>query len=98
MQNVPLTMRITMRIFMRMKPIYDTNAPKKPTNLSINSDLLRQAKAMGLALSSEMEHRLIELIRERRRQEWEIEVREQVDIYNASVEQHGVFSDSVRAF
>ncbi len=91
-------MRNSMRIFMRMIPIYDTNAPKKPTNLSINSDLLRQAKELGIGLSSELEARLIERLAERRRQEWEVEVREQVDIYNASVEQNGVFSDGVRGF
>jgi antitoxin CcdA len=98
MQNEDLSVRIYMRIFMRMKPIYDTNAPKKPTNLSINSDLLRQAKELGIGLSAELEARLIERLAERRRQEWEVQVREQVDIYNASVEQYGVFSDGVRGF
>ncbi len=28
-----------------MRKIYDTNAPKKPANLSINSDLLNEAKS-----------------------------------------------------
>lgn len=93
-----LIMRMNMRIFMRMKPIYDTNAPKKPTNLSINSDLLRQAKELGIGLSAELEARLIERLAERRRQEWEVEVREQIDAYNTSVEQNGVFSDGVRGF
>jgi len=93
-----LLMRMIMRIFMRMKPMYDTNAPKKPTNLSINSDLLRQAKELGIGLSAELEARLIERLAERRRQEWEVEVRVQIDAYNASVEQNGVFSDGVRGF
>jgi antitoxin CcdA len=91
-------MRMMMRIFMRMKPIYDEKAPKKATNLSINSDLLRQARALGIGLSAELEARLIEVLAERRRREWETEVREQVNIYNASVEQHGAFSDGLRGF
>jgi antitoxin CcdA len=91
-------MRMIMRIFMRMNPVYDSNAPKKPANLSINSDLLRQAKELGIGLSAELEARLIEILSERRRREWEAEVREQVDAYNASVVQHGAFSDVVRGF
>jgi antitoxin CcdA len=91
-------MRMIMRIFMRMKPIYDETAPKKPVNLSVNSDLLRQAKELGIGLSAELESRLIERLTERRRREWETEVREQVDAYNASVDRHGVFSDGVRGF
>ena len=91
-------MRMIMRIFMRMNPVYDSNAPKKPANLSINSDLLRQARALGIGLSAELEARLIEVLAERRRREWETEVREQVNIYNASVEQHGAFSDGLRGF
>ena len=93
-----LNVRNIMRIFMRMKPIYDEKAPKKATNLSINSDLLRQARALGIGLSAELEARLIELLAERRRREWETEVREQVDAYNASVQQHGAFSDGLRGF
>lgn len=93
-----MRMRTIIRIFMRMKAIYDASAPKKPVNLSINSDLLRQAKELGLVLSAELEARLIELLSERRRREWEAEVREQVDAYNASVVQHGAFSDGVRGF
>ena len=87
-----------MRILMRMKTIYDEKAPKKATNLSINSDLLRQARTLGIGLSAELEARLIELLAERRRREWETEVREQVDTYNASVQQHGAFSDGLRGF
>ncbi len=98
MQYEFLTIRMMMRILMRMKSIYDETAPKKATNLSINSDLLRQARALGIGLSAELETRLIELLVERRRREWEIEVREQVDAYNASVQQHGAFSDGLRGF
>ena len=31
-----------------MKNIYDTSAPKKPTNVSINSELLRKAKEFDI--------------------------------------------------
>lgn len=38
-----------------MHAIYDENAIKKASNLSINSDLLRQAKALNINLSATLE-------------------------------------------
>jgi len=49
---------------------YNPDAPKKSVNLSINSDLLRQAKSYNINLSQTLEQRLIELERESHRQEW----------------------------
>lgn len=31
-----------------MPPLYDRNAPKKPTHLSINSDLLKKARELDI--------------------------------------------------
>ena len=42
--------------------LYDTQAPKKSTNLSINSDLLRQARDYRINLSKALEQRLVEII------------------------------------
>lgn len=77
---------------------YDPEAPKKPTNLSINSDLLRQAKACHINLSQTLEQRLVELVRESHRQEWLLENREALVEYNSRIENRGVFSDSLRRF
>ena len=41
---------------------YDHNAPKKPTNLSINSDLLRKAKELDINLSAALEQALKDII------------------------------------
>jgi antitoxin CcdA len=35
-----------------MLPMYDSQAPKKATNLSINSDLLNRARALDINLSA----------------------------------------------
>ena len=35
-----------------MSTLYNTNAPKKPTNLTVNSDLLSQAKDYKINLSA----------------------------------------------
>lgn len=41
-----------------MLELYNQTAPKKPTNLSINSDLLKKAKALEINLSATVEQAL----------------------------------------
>ncbi|MDP3482816.1 MAG: type II toxin-antitoxin system CcdA family antitoxin [Sulfuricella sp.] len=77
---------------------YNPDAPKKPANLSINSDLLRQAKSYNINLSQTLEQRLAELVRESRRQEWLQENQAALVEYNSRIETRGVFSDSLRRF
>lgn len=77
---------------------FDPTAPKKSTNLSINSDLLRQAKERHINLSQALELRLAELLREEKRRKWREENREAIDEYNRRVETKGVFSDGLRRF
>lgn len=77
---------------------YDTYAPKKPANLSINSDLLQQAKEHHINLSQALELRLAELLREEKRREWQDENKEAVEEYNRRVETQGVFSGGLRKF
>jgi len=81
-----------------MEPAYDRTAPKKATNVSINVDLLQQAKALGINLSRTLEERLAELVRERQRQLWLRENSEAIDAYNNRVARDGVFSDGRRRF
>jgi antitoxin CcdA len=50
-----------------MRQIYDTNAPKKPATLSINSDLLNEAKALKINLSATLEAALINEFKAARR-------------------------------
>lgn len=78
--------------------VFDTHAPKKPTNVSINSDLLQQAKEHHINLSQTLELRLAELLREEKRRQWQEENRDAVEEYNRRIEAHGVFSDGLRQF
>ena len=78
--------------------IYDTDAQKKPTNLSINSDLLRQAKEHHINLSQALELRIEELLREEKRRQWQEENQEAVEEYNRRIETRGVFSNGLRQF
>lgn len=78
--------------------VYDPTAPKKPTNLSINSDLLQQARALKINLSRTLEECLASLLREEQRRRWREQNRDGIELYNKRVETGGVFSDTVRRF
>jgi len=73
-------------------------APKKATNLSINADLLREAKALDINLSQAFEAHLAELVKTRKQEKWLEENREAIAAYNRFVDEHGVFSDGWRSF
>ena len=83
---------------MHLQPPYDVNANKKPTNVSVNGDLLRQAKALKINLSQVLEQRLIEIVREQQRELWLAENQKALEDYNAYVERNGVFSDGLKKF
>lgn len=78
---------------------YNAQAPKKPTNLSINSDLLKKARELNIDnLSAVLEQALAERVKERQRERWLTENREAIAAYNEHVDKHGVFSDGLRNF
>lgn len=77
---------------------FDPKAPKKAVNLSINSDLLRQARALGLNLSQALEQTLDRQVRECRAQAWAEENREAIESQARWVEKHGLLSDYYRMF
>jgi antitoxin CcdA len=77
---------------------YDQNAPKKPTNLSINSDLLKRAKELDINLSATLEQALTEQLKAKQAQQWREQNQASIAAYNQSVEDQGVFSDGLRSF
>ena len=83
---------------MHLRPPYDVNANKKPTNVSVNADLLRQAKSLKINLSQVLEQRLIEIVREQQRELWLAENQQALEDYNEYVERNGVFSDGHKQF
>jgi antitoxin CcdA len=78
--------------------VFDASAPKKPANLSINSDLLQQAKEHHINLSQALELRLAEILRDEKRRSWLEENREAIEEYNQRIGTDGVFSDGLRRF
>ena len=81
-----------------MNYAYNTQAPKKPTNVSINSDLLQKAKDLKINLSATLELALAEQLRHEQRTEWLRENADAIQAYNQFVETNGTFGDSVRKF
>jgi antitoxin CcdA len=77
---------------------FDTSAPKKATNLSINSDLLRQAKELNINLSKQVEGYLSELVRKAKEQQWLAENAEAIAAYNERVERDGLPLAQYRSF
>lgn len=77
---------------------FDPEAPKKTTHLSINSDLLRQARAEKINLSQALEKHLAESMLEIKRQRWRENSREAIEEYAHFLEKHGCFGDSLRCF
>ena len=81
-----------------MDAVFDPDARKRPTNLSINGDLLAKAREVDINLSATLEQALAEALRRRQREQWLAENRTAIAAYNADVETSGVFSDGLRGF
>ena len=71
---------------------------KKPTNVSVDSGLLQQARSLKINLSATLEAGLRSAIREAEAARWRAENREAMEAYNQQVEDEGVFSDGFRTF
>lgn len=81
-----------------MPSLYDTNAPKKATNLSVNSDLLAKSRSLNINLSATLEQALQQQIALAEAVEWAKTNKTAIEAYNAFVEKHGCFGDEFREF
>ncbi|MCP4077515.1 MAG: type II toxin-antitoxin system CcdA family antitoxin [Gammaproteobacteria bacterium] len=81
-----------------MHPLYDYKAPKKATNLSLNSDLLKRSRALNINLSATLEQALKAKLAETEAEQWKRKNKNAIQAYNEFVEEHGCFSDEFREF
>ncbi|AWB72239.1 plasmid maintenance protein CcdB [Vibrio cholerae] len=81
-----------------MRTTFSTQAPKKATNLSLNSELLAEAKRLNINLSATMEKALEKEVSSRLKAEWLEKNAEAIEACNELTEKHGLFSDSYRVF
>ena len=78
--------------------LYDPQAAKEPASLTVNSDLLRKARELGINLSATLEEALAAQVRKRHRETWLADNREAIAAYNEHVARNGVWSEGLRSF
>lgn len=81
-----------------MQTVYNTHAPKRAANLSINADLLSKARELDINLSATLEQALVDALRKRLRDQWVAENQVAMEAYNEHMGQQGVFTDGLRSF
>jgi len=79
-----------------MQHIYDVDAPKKPANLSVNSDLLKKARSLRINLSATLEQALALQVKTTAREAWLKENKKAIEVLNDLAEKNGLFSDAYR--
>lgn len=77
---------------------YDVSSPKRATNVTVNADLLAQARQCGVNLSQTLEDALKARLGEERRRKWLEDNREAIEDYNKHFEKYGLWSDGLRMF
>jgi antitoxin CcdA len=81
-----------------MQDLYNVNAPKKATNLSLNSDLLQKARSLKVNLSATLEQALREKLKSIEAEKWKQENKAAIVAYNEFVAENGCVGDEYRNF
>lgn len=71
---------------------------KKAVNLSIDAELLAEARAAEVNLSAFLEDALKKDLKERQESRWREENRKAIEAYNEFVRENGIFAESLRSF
>lgn len=75
-----------------------SKASKKPTNLSIDDSVLREARALNINLSRAAENGVRAAIREAKENRWKSENTDAIESSNSFVDKHGLPLDKYRPF
>ena len=81
-----------------MQTLYDGSAPKKATNLSVNSDLLAKSRELNINLSATLETALSNVLARTEAAKWQKQNAQAIRSYNEIVDEHGCFGEEYRAF
>lgn len=82
----------------KMQDLYDIHAPKKATNLSLNSDLLQKARDLKVNLSATLEQALKDKLKNVEAEKWKKENKAAIAAYNEFVAENGCIGDEYRNF
>lgn len=83
---------------MRMSDAQFKRTRKRPTNLSVDPELLRRAKALGINVSSVLDDSLRARIRQEEQRRWLEDNKEAFEALNRETREHGVWSERLRRF
>ena len=94
-------MRMECAIPMRMdthlrREPYRTSAPRRPVNLSLNSDLVAKARAEGLNLSSIAEAAVAAALERKALERLRAEIAQGCEVHEQYLAEYGSLSDAVR--
>jgi antitoxin CcdA len=78
-----------------MQLLYNTNAPRRPVNLTANSDLVNMVRSENGNLSKLLEQTMIAFLAERELVRWKEENRAAFDSYNRMIAERGTLSEDL---
>lgn len=81
-----------------MQSICDINAPKKATNLSIDSDLLAKSRSLNINLHATLEKALKRELSTSEAEKWQKSNKAAIKGYNNFVEENRYLGDEHRTF
>jgi antitoxin CcdA len=74
------------------------NAPKKATNLSLNSKVLEMARELGMNVSQTVDGLLAEAVKRRYWEKWAEDNKEAMEAYNVRIAKEGLPLAKYRTF
>ncbi len=72
--------------------------PKRAANVSVDAELLVEAKALGINLSQTLEDELRKKVREEKIRRFNEEHREAIEAHNRFIDEHGIWSEKFRTW
>ncbi|MEG3151778.1 type II toxin-antitoxin system CcdA family antitoxin [Sphingomonas sp. ZT3P38] len=92
-------MRIREEAFMTRSTVREAKAPlRRPTNISLDSAMIEEARELGINISRACEEGLARQISKERGRRWKEENREAIEASNAYVAEHGLPLEKYRLF
>jgi antitoxin CcdA len=90
-------MRILQRKGFVMRHIYDRTVPRRPVNLSLNSDLIAKARSENLNLSAIAEDAISHVLTQIATTRFHEDIARGVVEYEGYLQEYGSFTDAVQA-
>ena len=87
-----------MRIASAMNAPQNLKSTRRATNISLDSELLKDAREFNVNVSRACEQGLIEEVRKRKWAKWQQDNQGAIVAYNAYVEKHGLISEYFHDF